>query len=119
MQHRRFNIQQERSPANWRRGMVRLWILISSAWVMGWLIYFAIKFMSGEFSTPHIPVVPVVLFGPPLALLLFGIGARWAIRGFETEQPEASLNRNGSPNLRQDDNRPAPFAANADRTSRG
>jgi len=104
MQHRRFNIQQERPPANWRRGMVRLWILISSAWMMGWLIYFAIKFMSGEFSTPHIPVVPVVLFGPPLALLLFGIGARWAIRGFETEQPESSLNRNGSPNLRQNDN---------------
>ena len=44
MQHRRFNIQQERPPANWRRGMVRLWILISSAWVMGWLIYFAIRF---------------------------------------------------------------------------
>ena len=103
MQHRRFNIQQERPPANWRRGMIRLWILISSAWVMGWLIYFAIKFMSGEFSTPHIPVVPVVLFGPPLALLLFGIGARWAIRGFETDQAEASLQRNGSANVRQDD----------------
>ena len=86
MQHRRFNIQQEKPPVNWRRGMFRLWILVSSAWVMGWMIYFAIKFISGEFSTQHIPVVPVVLFGPPLALLLFGIGARWAMQGFETDQ---------------------------------
>ena len=75
MQHRRFNLQQEKAPVNWRRGMFRLWILVSSAWVMGWLIYFAIKFMSGEFSTQHIPVVPVVLVGPPLALC-FSVSAR-------------------------------------------
>jgi hypothetical protein len=103
MQYRRFNIQQEKSPVNWRRGMFRLWILASSAWVMGWLIYFAIKFMSGEFSTPHIPVVPVVLLGPPLALLLFGLGTRWAMRGFEADQTESSLQRNASANPRQDD----------------
>jgi hypothetical protein len=105
MQHRRFNLQQEKTPVNWRRGMFRLWILVSSAWVMGWLIYFAIKFMSGEFSTQHMPVVPVVLFGPPLALLLFGLGARWAMQGFETDQPEVDLHRNGPAGLRQDDKR--------------
>ena len=91
---------------NWRRGMLRLWILVSSAWLMGWLIYFAIKFMSGEFTTQHIPVVPVVLFGPPLALLLFGLGARWAILGFETDQSETSLQRNDpAGELRQDNKR--------------
>jgi hypothetical protein len=106
MQHRRFNLQQEKPPVNWRRGMLRLWILVSSAWLMGWLIYFAIKFMSGEFTTQHIPVVPVVLFGPPLALLLFGLGARWAILGFETDQPETSLQRNDpAGELRQDNKR--------------
>jgi len=105
MQHRRFNLQQEKTPVNWRRGMFRLWILVSSAWVMGWLIYFAIKFMGGEFPTQHIPVVPVVLFGPPLALLLFGLGAIWAMRGFETDQPESGLHRNGPVNPRQDDKR--------------
>ena len=90
---------------NWRRGMLRLWILVSSAWLMGWVIYFTIKFMSGEFTTQHIPVVPVVLFGPPLALLLFGLGTKWAIQGFEMDQPEADLHRNGPVNLRQDDKR--------------
>ena len=105
MQHRRFNIQQEKTPVNWRRGMFRLWMLVSSAWVMGWLIYFAIKFMSGEFSTQQMPVVPVVLVGPPLALLLFGLGARWAIRGFDTDQLEAFSQRSGSAHLRQDDKR--------------
>ena len=95
MQHRRFNIQHEKPPVNWRRGMFRLWILVSSAWVMGWMIYFAIKFISGEFSGPHIPVVPVVLFGPPLALLLFGIGARWAMQGFETDQAERGPQKDG------------------------
>jgi hypothetical protein len=106
MQHRRFNLQQEKPPVNWRRGMLRLWILVSSAWLMGWLIYFAIKFMSGEFTTQHIPVVPVVLFGPPLALLLFGLGARWAILGFETDQPETPLQRNDpAGELRQDNKR--------------
>jgi hypothetical protein len=106
MQHRRFNLQQEKPPVNWRRGMLRLWILVSSAWLMGWLIYFAIKFMSGEFTTQHIPVVPVVLFGPPLALLLFGLGARWAILGFETDQAETPLQRNDpAGDLRQDNKR--------------
>ena len=84
MQHRRFTLEKEKPVAvNWRRGMFRLWILVSSAWIMGWVIYFAIKFMSGEFASPQISVVPVVLLGPPLALLLFGIATRWAIRGFE------------------------------------
>jgi hypothetical protein len=72
---------------------------------MGWLIYFTIKFVSGEISAQQMPVVPVVLFGPPLALFLSGLGARWAVRGFEIDQPEAGLHRNGSASLRQDDKR--------------
>ena len=105
MQHRRFNLQHEKSPVNWRRGMFRLWILVSSAWVMGWLIYFAIKFVSGEYSEHHVPVVPVVLFGPPLALLLLGIGTRWAIQGFEVDAPEAGYHKSGPVELRQDNKR--------------
>ncbi len=103
MQHRRFNIQQEKPPVNWRRGMFRLWILVSSAWLMGWAIYFTIKFMSGEFASQNVPVVPVVLFGPPLALLLFGIGARWAIRGFEAGDPEGKSDPAGGSRRGVDD----------------
>ena len=90
MQHRRFNLQQDKNPVNWRRGMFRLWVLVSSAWVMGWVIFFAIKFMSGEYGDQQGHVVPIVLFGPPLALLLFGLGARWAIRGFEIDQAQSA-----------------------------
>jgi hypothetical protein len=83
MQHRRFTLEKEKQiPVNWRRGMLRLWVLASSAWLMGWLIYFAIKFLSGELPTGQLVVAPVVLLGPPLALLLFGLAARWAFQGF-------------------------------------
>jgi hypothetical protein len=30
-------------------------------------------------------VIPILLFGPPLALLLFGFAARWAFRGFKMD----------------------------------
>jgi hypothetical protein len=30
-------------------------------------------------------VIPVVLIGPPVALLLFGIAAGWAFRGFRVD----------------------------------
>jgi len=28
-------------------------------------------------------VIPVLLFGPPIALLIFGLAAGWAVRGFK------------------------------------
>lgn len=106
MQQRRFNIRQEKDPLNWRRGMFRLWVLASSAWVMGWGIFFAIRFMSGEYSDQQLPVVPVVLMGPPFALFLFGIGAIWALRGFEVDDPDENVERNSAPtSLRQDNKR--------------
>jgi hypothetical protein len=85
MINRRFSREIEPSaPINWRRGLFRLWILISTAWLMGWLIYFAIQFVGGESTARDIPAIPVVLFGPPLALLFLGVATRWAIRGFES-----------------------------------
>jgi hypothetical protein len=30
-------------------------------------------------------IIPVVLFGPPVALLLFGIATGWAFRGFKVD----------------------------------
>ncbi len=85
MINRRFYRETEQSaPVNWRRGLFRLWILVSAAWLMGWLIFFAIQFIGGESTVRDLQAVPVVLFGPPIALLLFGIATRWAIRGFES-----------------------------------
>ncbi len=86
MQRRRLNFEQEKQvPLNWRRGMFRLWILTSSAWTMGWLIFFAVEVLGGEISVKQLIVAPVILIGPPVALLLFGVAARWAFQGFYSD----------------------------------
>ncbi|MGO9484544.1 MAG: hypothetical protein ACLPX9_08165 [Rhodomicrobium sp.] len=86
MQNRPFNFQKEKTvPINWRRGVFRLWVLASAAWIMGWVIYFAITLISGESTIHQLVVAPVVLLGPPVALLLFGIATRWAFRGFQVD----------------------------------
>ncbi len=84
--HRPFAVESEKSaPVNWRRGMFRIWVLASAAWIMGWMLYLLIDGLKMGFSTNDLLVVAVVLFGPPLALLLFGIATRWAFRGFTAE----------------------------------
>jgi hypothetical protein len=41
---------------------------------------------SGGFrTTGDFLELPVLLFGPPIALLLFGLAAGWAFRGFKAE----------------------------------
>ena len=73
-------------PLNWRRGLLRVWLLISIAWVMGWILYFIMNGIQGGFRTVgDFLEIPVVLFGPPIALLIFGAAARWAFRGFRAE----------------------------------
>jgi predicted membrane-bound dolichyl-phosphate-mannose-protein mannosyltransferase len=76
--------RKEPSPINWRRGLFRLWVLVSSAWIMGWLIFFAIEYIGGNWTARDFLAVPVVLFGPPAAILITGIATRWAFRGFES-----------------------------------
>ena|SRR3974390_182069 len=75
---------EESLQINWRRGLFRVWLLVSAAWLMGWIIYLVMYGLQGGFKTTgDLLVVPVLLFGPPIALLLFGLAARWAIRGFK------------------------------------
>jgi len=73
----------ETPPLNWRRGFFRLWILASIAWVLGWSIYVVIAaFRGGWGSSGDFFAVAVILVGPPLALLAFGLAAAWAFKGF-------------------------------------
>lgn len=73
-------------PINWRRGLFRSWILLSAAWLMGWIIYLIMYGLRGGFKTTgDWFVIPVLLFGPPIALLVFGLAARWAVRGFKAD----------------------------------
>ena len=74
------------APINWRRGLFRVWLLFSAAWLMGWSIYLIIFGLQVGFSRfREILALPVLLFGPPVALLLFGIATRWAFHGFRGE----------------------------------
>jgi hypothetical protein len=72
---------------NWRRGMFRIWILVSVAWMMGWIIYLTIFGLQGGFKeqTEYL-AIPVVLIGPPIALLLLGLATSWAFRGFKPDE---------------------------------
>lgn len=77
------NVQR---PINWRRGLFRLWLLISGAWVLGWGVYLAIwAIRSGVKEPGDLFAIPVLLLGPPVALLVFGHATAWAFRGFNPE----------------------------------
>jgi len=74
------------AQVNWRRGLFRVWMLLSAAWTMGWIVYLIIHGLrDGLQSSGELLAIPVLLVGPPIALLLFGIVAGWAVRGFMPE----------------------------------
>jgi hypothetical protein len=89
-------------PVNWRRGLFRVWLLLSAAWVMAWIIYLIMYALrEGMRSMGDLLVIPVVLIGPPVALLLFGMAAGWAFRGFRVDDPKDDANKGeeGRPGL--------------------
>ena len=88
---------KELAPFNWRRGLFRMWLLISAGWVMSWTIYLVMYVLQGQSTRNDVLVFSIVLLGPPVALLIFGIAARWTFRGFHvaehsvaTRSPEAA-----------------------------
>lgn len=71
---------------NWKRGLFRVWMLLSAGWIMGWTIYLMLERAHGSLNTSgDLIEIPILLFAPPIALWLFGLAAAWAIRGFDTE----------------------------------
>jgi len=75
---------------NWRRGLFRVWLLVSMAWILAWVIYLVMYGIGGGFKNiSDFLKVPVLLFGPPIALLLFGAVARWAFQGFSSDDRQS------------------------------
>jgi hypothetical protein len=75
--------QDQRSPLNWRRGLFRIWLLLSAGWILGWVIYFAIQGMQEGLSTSGEWIsVLITLLAPPIAMAIFGAAMIWALRGF-------------------------------------
>ncbi len=92
---------------NWRRGLFRVWVLMSAAWIMGWTIYLMLSAMAHALTKPEdFLAIPVVFLGPPVALLLCGLAAGWALRGFrsdaKTEQSTSERPGDKIVQLRQD-----------------
>ena len=67
---------------NWRRGLFRIWLLLSVGWIMSWTNYLIIYFLEGRSTGNDFFVIPILLLGPPVALLIFGIAAGWTFRSF-------------------------------------
>jgi hypothetical protein len=81
---------EDTNPLNWRRGMFRIWLVLSAAWIMGWIIEFLVYGIQGGFRiASDYLTIPVLLFGPPVALLIFGIAVGWAFRGFRSDERKA------------------------------
>jgi hypothetical protein len=71
---------------NWQRGLFRVWLLLSAAWIMGWTVYIVVNGIRDGFqSFGNLFAIPVLLIGPPVALLLLGVVARWAFHGFAAD----------------------------------
>jgi hypothetical protein len=84
---RSFSPQVRELPRiNWRRGRFRIWLLLSAAWIMAWTIDLILWTLRFGMETGDVAAVPVLLFGPPMALLVFGTGVRWAFRGFNLDR---------------------------------
>ena len=82
--------QGEAVAVYWRRGLFRIWLVLAAAWIMGWTIYMILDVLGGRFQTSEYLMMPVLFFGPPIAVLILGLGAGWAFRGFklESKQPD-------------------------------
>jgi hypothetical protein len=74
---------KELTPFNWRRGLLRVWLLLAIGWIMSWAHFVILLFLQGRITKTDFLVMPVLLFVPPIALLVFGVVARWAFRGFQ------------------------------------
>jgi hypothetical protein len=76
---------------NWRRGLFRIWVLVSAGWIMGWTIYLIMYSLQGGYSgNRDFVAIPILLLAPPLALFMFGVATGWAFRGFQAEDDERS-----------------------------
>jgi hypothetical protein len=67
------------------RGLFRIWLVLSAGWIMSWLIDLVLGVLEDGFKKSDLLVMPVLLFAPPIALLIFALAAVWAVRGFKVD----------------------------------
>lgn len=73
------------AQVQWRRGLLRVWLLASAAWIMGWIVFLILhELESGFRSSGEFTAIPVLLIGPPIALLLFETHGGMGLSRFQT-----------------------------------
>jgi hypothetical protein len=88
---RPMDVKGNEKPLNWRRGLFRIWLLVSAAWILAWTIYLILNGIQGGFkTTSDFLGLPVLLFGPPIAVLILAAAAEWAFRGFNVDEGPAA-----------------------------
>jgi hypothetical protein len=87
---------KELAPFNWRRGLFRIWLLLSVGWIMSWTNYLTMSLLQGRSTRNDFLAIPVLLFGPPVALLFFGVAARWTFRGFQVSEHSVATRSPGA-----------------------
>jgi hypothetical protein len=81
--------ESEKAPVNWRRGLYRIWLLISAAWILAWTIALILNGIEGNLKTAgDFLEIPVLLLGPPIAVFILAIAAAWAFRGFKVDNSQ-------------------------------
>jgi hypothetical protein len=72
---------------NWRRGLLRTWIVLTIAWVVLFvgLVIVAYVTVDGDFGIPNRELflkLASLLLVPPIGLLLVGFLLIWTVKGF-------------------------------------
>jgi hypothetical protein len=83
--------ENEKLRINWHRGLYRTWLLISAAWILAWTIGLILSGIEGKVKTAgDFLEIPVLLFGPPIAVFIVAVAAAWAFRGFRVDTPSGN-----------------------------
>ncbi len=100
------------APLNWRRGLLRLWLVISAAWILAWGVYSILSAIAHALVTREdLLARAVILFGPPVALLLCALAARWAIQGFRPNERVQSVRKRSEEIVRLRKERPEEYVS--------
>ncbi len=71
---------------NWSRGLIRLWLIAAICWVALASVFMWDSIGSTDWG--RIGATISTILGPPIAVLLLGLGVVWVIDGFRADDEQ-------------------------------